>query len=61
MEEDTQEAEKEAGSFSPELLHGDDDEEAIDPDEDRALLVTCLIQCLLSIWEAYELKSSLNV
>lgn len=30
--------EEEAGSFSPELLHGDEDEEAIDPEEDRALL-----------------------
>lgn len=30
--------EEEAGSFSPELLHGDDNEEALDPEEDRALL-----------------------
>ncbi|KAJ9555746.1 hypothetical protein OSB04_010360 [Centaurea solstitialis] len=30
--------EEEAGSFSPELLHGDDNEEAIDPEEDRAIL-----------------------
>ncbi|OMO74856.1 hypothetical protein CCACVL1_16427 [Corchorus capsularis] len=30
--------EEEAGSFSPQLLHGDDNEEAIDPEEDRALL-----------------------
>lgn len=34
--------EEEAGSFSPELLHGDEDEEAIDPEEDRALLVSDL-------------------
>ncbi|KAL1331950.1 splicing factor Cactin-like [Arachis hypogaea] len=32
------EVEDEPGSFSPELLHGDEDEEAIDPEEDRALL-----------------------
>ncbi|OMO92400.1 hypothetical protein COLO4_17620 [Corchorus olitorius] len=30
--------EEEAGSFSPQLLHGDDNEEAIDPEEDRTLL-----------------------
>ncbi|XP_057438215.1 splicing factor Cactin [Lotus japonicus] len=35
---ENQEAEDEAGSFSPELLHGDDNEEAIDPEEDRAIL-----------------------
>lgn len=39
MEEEIHEAE-EAGSFSPELLHGDENEEAIDPEEDRAILVT---------------------
>ncbi|KAK7337157.1 hypothetical protein VNO77_17718 [Canavalia gladiata] len=33
-----QEAEDEAGSFSPQLLHGDENEEAIDPEEDRAVL-----------------------
>lgn len=32
------ELEEEAGSFSPELLHGHEDEEAIDPEEDRAEL-----------------------
>ncbi|GAB2227020.1 hypothetical protein Droror1_Dr00008819 [Drosera rotundifolia] len=32
------EEEKEAGSFSPQLLHGDDSEAAIDPEEDRAKL-----------------------
>jgi hypothetical protein len=30
---------EEAGSFSPELMHGNDDEDAIDPDEDKAELV----------------------
>ncbi|KAJ1378326.1 Cactin, central domain [Sesbania bispinosa] len=35
---ENQEAENEAGSFSPELLHGDENEEAIDPEEDRAIL-----------------------
>ncbi|XP_076911525.1 splicing factor Cactin-like [Bidens hawaiensis] len=30
--------EEEPGSFSPELLHGDEDEDAIDPEEDRAIL-----------------------
>ncbi|TKY62064.1 Cactin protein [Spatholobus suberectus] len=33
-----QEDEDEAGSFSPQLLHGDENEEAIDPEEDRAML-----------------------
>ena len=37
-EEEADEAE-EAGSFSPELLYGDENEEAIDPEEDRAILV----------------------
>jgi len=37
-----QEAEDEAGSFSPQLLHGDESEEAIDPEEDRAMLVIFL-------------------
>ncbi|XP_048225666.1 cactin isoform X2 [Ricinus communis] len=37
MKDETYEAE-EAGSFSPELLHGDDNEDAIDPEEDRAIL-----------------------
>lgn len=31
--------EEEAGSFSPELMHDDGDEEAADPEEDMALLV----------------------
>ncbi|AES60667.1 putative cactin, central domain-containing protein [Medicago truncatula] len=33
-----EEVEDEAGSLSPELFHGDENEEAIDPEEDRALL-----------------------
>lgn len=36
------EVEDEAGSFSPQLLHGDESEEAIDPEEDRAMLVIFL-------------------
>ena len=40
VQEETHEVEEEAGSFSPELLHGDENEEAIDPEEDRAILVT---------------------
>lgn len=35
--EATEEAE-EAGSYSPELLHGEETEEAIDPEEDKAIL-----------------------
>lgn len=31
--------EEEAGSFSPVLMHGGGDEEAIDPEEDKAELV----------------------
>ncbi|KAL5545984.1 hypothetical protein UlMin_005671 [Ulmus minor] len=38
LKEDTYEAEEEPGSFSPELLHGDENEEAIDPEEDKAIL-----------------------
>ncbi|XP_050204957.1 splicing factor Cactin-like [Mercurialis annua] len=39
MNHDNQEAEEEEeGSFSPELLHGDENEEAVDPEEDRAIL-----------------------
>lgn len=34
-----QEAEDQAGSFSLDLFHGDENEEAIDLKEDRALLV----------------------
>ncbi|KAK4743244.1 hypothetical protein SAY87_001245 [Trapa incisa] len=38
VQEEAMEPEEEAGSFSPQLLHGDDDEDAIDPEEDRAAL-----------------------
>ncbi|XP_062166684.1 splicing factor Cactin [Alnus glutinosa] len=38
IKEETYEDEQEAGSFSPELLHGDENEEAVDPEEDRAML-----------------------
>ncbi|KAI9122246.1 hypothetical protein K1719_006935 [Acacia pycnantha] len=38
MKGEDQEAEDESGSFSPILLHGDENEEAIDPEEDRAIL-----------------------
>lgn len=38
LNEETDGAEEEAGSFSPELLHGDENEEALDPEEDRAIL-----------------------
>ncbi|KAK6246548.1 hypothetical protein SCA6_009638 [Theobroma cacao] len=38
LQEETHEVEEEAGSFSPELLHGDENEEAIDPEEDKAIL-----------------------
>ncbi|KAK9902328.1 hypothetical protein M0R45_001748 [Rubus argutus] len=34
---------EEAGSFSPDLLHGDENEEVMDPEEDRAILVSFLI------------------
>ena len=34
-----QEAEDEAWSFSPELLHGDENEEAIGTEQERAMLV----------------------
>lgn len=45
MEEPADELEEEPGSFSPELLHGDEDEIAIDPEEDRAELVIYLLAC----------------
>ncbi|CAN1353600.1 CTN [Linum perenne] len=48
--EETQEEEEEAGSFSPELLHGDyDEEEAIDPEDDKALLVSRQLILLILI------------
>lgn len=45
FKEEAHEAE-EAGSFSPVLLHGDENEEAIDPEEDRAILVTFVTDLL---------------
>ncbi|XP_021836691.2 splicing factor Cactin isoform X1 [Spinacia oleracea] len=36
--EEAQESEAEDGSFSPQLLHSEDTEEAIDPEEDRVIL-----------------------
>ncbi|GFS45690.1 cactus-binding carboxy-terminal, cactin [Actinidia rufa] len=38
LDEEIQEAAEEAGSYSPQLLHGHENEEAIDPEEDRAIL-----------------------
>ncbi|CAK9186452.1 unnamed protein product [Ilex paraguariensis] len=38
LDEEFHEEEEEAGSFSPELLHGDENDETIDPEEDRAIL-----------------------
>ncbi|XP_030476686.1 splicing factor Cactin [Syzygium oleosum] len=37
-QEEMMESEEEAGSFSPQLLHGEETEGAIDPEEDRAAL-----------------------
>ena len=47
LQEETHEVEEEAGSFSPELLHGDENDEAIDAEEDRAILVTQYLYCPL--------------
>lgn len=38
-QEETEEADEYAGSFSPELFNADENEEAIDPEEDKAILV----------------------
>lgn len=38
IEETHAEEEEEAGSFSPQLLHGDENDDAIDPEEDKAIL-----------------------
>ena len=46
-QEEIDEAEDNAGSFSPELLHGDETEEAIDPEEDKAMLVTFVSKRIL--------------
>lgn len=40
LQEDSEEADEYAGSYSPELFNGDENEEAIDPEEDKAILVT---------------------
>ncbi|GMH09883.1 hypothetical protein Nepgr_011724 [Nepenthes gracilis] len=37
-DEDAHVIDEAAGSFSPQLLHGDDSDEAIDPEEDKAIL-----------------------
>ncbi|XP_059296461.1 splicing factor Cactin-like [Lycium ferocissimum] len=37
-EEEEEEEDDDAGSYSPVLMHGDDKEEAVDPEEDRAIL-----------------------
>lgn len=52
MEEPADELEEEPGSFSPELLHGDEDEVAIDPEEDRAELVIYLLACFF-LWPTH--------
>ncbi|MCD9640003.1 hypothetical protein HAX54_025014 [Datura stramonium] len=36
--EEEEDDDEEAGSYSPVLMHGDDKEEAVDPEEDRAIL-----------------------
>jgi hypothetical protein len=41
--------EEEDGSFSPQLMHGNEDEDAIDPEEDKAELVVSCISCCVSI------------
>lgn len=38
LQEDSEEADEYAGSYSPELFNGDENEEAIDPEEDKAIL-----------------------
>ncbi|XP_009625323.1 splicing factor Cactin [Nicotiana tomentosiformis] len=38
VEEEEEDDDEEAGSYSPVLMHGDDKEEAVDPEEDRAIL-----------------------
>ena len=43
--EEMMESEEEAGSFYPQLLHGDETEGAFDPEEDRAALVTSFAAC----------------
>ncbi|KAL2466231.1 putative cactin [Abeliophyllum distichum] len=38
LNEEVQEEEAVEGSYSPQLLHGDEEEDAFDPEEDRALI-----------------------
>lgn len=40
QEDSEEEADEYAGSYSPELFNGDENEEAIDPEEDKAILVS---------------------
>ncbi|KAL2494276.1 Cactin [Forsythia ovata] len=42
LNEEVQEEEAAEGSNSPQLLRGDEEEEAFDPEEDRALLMKCM-------------------
>jgi hypothetical protein len=37
------------GSFSPQLMHGNEDEDAIDPEEDKAELVESCFLFLIKI------------
>lgn len=55
MEEEVQNEEEPAGSYSPQLLHGDEDEDevAIDPEVDKAILVICL-SLLILIFMRYK-------
>jgi len=53
IHEESPEFEAETGSFSPQLLHGEETE-AIDPDEDRALLVG-LLKLLMIYFFSYFL------
>jgi len=41
--------EEEDGSFSPQLMHGNEDEDAIDPEEDKAELVESCVSIYNSI------------
>ncbi|XP_077220316.1 cactus-binding carboxy-terminal, cactin isoform X2 [Tasmannia lanceolata] len=62
MDEPEDEPEEEPGSFSPELLHADEDEEAIDPEQDRVELewkrVAVLEEQQRRIQEAMAAKST---
>lgn len=58
LPEETEEADEDAGSYSPELFHADENEEALDPEEDKAILVTFepLFCCLCRIRRYYSLN-----